>query len=85
MDYNEKVSNGVWGFIVGAISYLVGRTYIVRKLVTVILNYTAKPLYDFILRKGYIAVETKRAEKAEDKLDKTTTIEEAKKAVDDIP
>jgi hypothetical protein len=49
------------------------------------MDYFAKPVYDWAIRKGFMKVESIEAKKAQDKLKNTTTIEDAKKAVDDVP
>ena len=85
MDFNFKVSDAIWSTITAIGSALVARTPIVRKIVLKLADYLAKPIYDFILRKGYIQIKKVEAKKADEKLKESKTIEDAKKAVDEIP
>ena len=48
-------------------------------------DYLAKPLYDYLVRKGYLTVVEIKAEKAQENLEKAKSPEEINKAIDEIP
>ncbi len=85
MDFNFKVSDTIWGFITTVVTYLVGKTPLVRKILTKIMDYLAKPLYDWVVRKGYIIIKKQEASKAQDKLNQAKTEKERDEAIDEMP
>lgn len=85
MDFNFKISDTIWSTITAIASALIARTPIVRKILVKVMDLLAKPIYDWLLRKGYIQIKKVEAKKAETNLKESKTLEEAKKAVDEIP
>ena len=85
MDFNFKVSDTIWGFITTVVTYLVGKTPLVRKILTKLMDYLAKPLYDWVVRKGYIVAKKIEVKKSQDKLDKAKTEKERDEAIDEMP
>jgi len=85
MEFDPKISNGIWSFIVAIVSAVVAKTPLGKKIVEKIADILARPIYDFLVRKGYIKIKEIEAKKKDDNLEKATTKEEIKKAIDEIP
>jgi cell division protein FtsB len=85
LDFNFKLSNSVWSTITAIGIALVSPSLIVRNILKRLLNILAKPLYDWVLRKGYIQIKKVEAKEAQTNLENAKTKEEIKKAIDEIP
>ena len=79
------VSNAIYNFIVktvlGGILKNAFLVFLVKKLV----DYFAKPVYDWAIRKGYMAVKTTKAKESQDNLNKSKTKSEIEVAIDEMP
>ena len=80
-----KLSQEFWEWIVGAFALTSIRSKFGRWAFKKAADILAKPLYDLLVRKGYIKLKKASAKKAEEDLQNAKTKTEIDSAIDNLP
>lgn len=80
-----ELANQFWEWIVGAFALTFIRTKLGRFALKKLADLMAKPIYDWVIRKGYIKTIEAKAEKQEKELQDAKTKPEIDSAIDRLP
>lgn len=80
-----ELANQFWEWIVGALALTFIRTKLGRFALKKLADLMAKPIYDWVIRKGYIKTIEAKAEKQEKELQDAKTKPEIDSAIDRLP
>ena len=81
VEYCNYIYNTVVKLLLGSILKSAALVWIVKKGV----DFLSKPVYDWAVRKGYMAVKSVTAKTAQTNLENAKTKEERARAIDEIP
>lgn len=77
--------NQFWEYIIGALSLGFIRTKFGRFLFKKLADALAKPIYDWVIRKGYIVIKKEQAEKKEKEFKDAKTKDDVVRTFNDLP
>lgn len=80
-----ELANQAWEWIVGAFALAFIRTKLGRFALRKLADYLAKPVYDWVVRKGYIKTVEAKAEKQEKELKDAKNPDDFRASVDNLP